>query len=39
MFLPLIYPDYTIDDESCLEEARVPPLHLSVYLLLSYLDF
>lgn len=32
MFLPLIYPDYTIEDESCLEEARVPPLHLSVYL-------
>lgn len=30
MFLPLIYPDYTMERESLLMEPCVPSLHLSV---------
>lgn len=32
MFLPLIYPDYTMECESLLMEPCVPPLHLSICL-------
>ena len=30
MFLPLIYPDYTMERESLLMEPCVPSLHLSI---------
>lgn len=36
MFLPLIYPDYTIKRESLLMEPCVPPLHLSIHLFSSF---
>lgn len=35
MFLPLIYPDYTMERESLLMEPCVPPLHLSICLFSS----
>lgn len=35
MFLPLIYPDYTMERESLLKEPCVPALHLSIRLSLS----